>query len=181
MAEFYKILKADPMGEPYTPSQPGAKPIQSYWCQVEGQEWAVMIGKQVGNTLTPGEHVYGNLMYAKSQKGNEYWKFKSEKVPEGTVRPADTPAQAVAQQATGVDMSAKMPDWFQVWANVIQDTHKMVKELHGGFAEDEPKEEPKETKGVEQIAGEPVDEETKDMLDGIFGEPEVDAEPPVEA
>ncbi len=181
MAEFYKILKADPMGEPYTPSQPGAKPIQSYWCQVEGQERAVMIGKQVGNTLTPGEHVYGNLMYAKSQKGNEYWKFKSEKVPEGTVRPADTPAQAVAQQATGVDMSAKMPDWFQVWANVIQDTHKMVKELHGGFAEDEPKEEPKETKGVEQIAGDPVDEETKDMLDGIFGEPEVDAEPPVEA
>ena len=115
MADFYKILKADPLGDPWTPNQPGAKAIQNYWCQVEGQALAVSIGKQEGNTLNPGEYVYGDLMYAKSQKGTEYWKFKSQQVPEGVQRPASTPAQAQAQQATGTpqpNMSAQMPEWF---------------------------------------------------------------------
>ena len=187
MSQFYKVLKADPLGEPWTPNAPDAKPIQNYWCQVEGEELAVSIGKQVGNHLTPGESIYGDLMKATSQKGTNYWKFKSAKIPEGTVRPASTPAQATAQQATGhrVDMSAKQPDWFQPWANLILDTYKMVKELHGGLekgaaVKEEPVAEPvaEEPKKVEQIGGEPIDEETKQVLDDIFTPPEIPDEVP---
>lgn len=173
MSQFYKILKADPLGEPWTPSQPGAKAIQNYWCQVEGEEWAVSVGKQVGNTLTPGQHIYGDLMKAKSQKGTDYWKFKSAQVPDDVQRPADTLAQAVAQQATGrqVDMSATQPDWFQPWANMILDTYKMVKDLHGGLEKGAAvKEEP-----VKEV--EPVDEETMAVVNEIFPDAEPDDVP----
>ena len=170
MAEFYKVLKADPLGEPWTPSQPGAKAIQNYWCQVEGEEWAVSVGKQVGNTLVPGQHIYGDLIKARSQKGTDYWKFKGEQVPDDVQRPADNPAQAVAQAATGqrpVDMSASMPDWFKPWANLLQDISKDLKALKG---EDEatipgvvvnPKAKPAEK--LEQ-----VDEETLEVINEIF-------------
>lgn len=168
MAEFFKVLRADPLGEPWTPQQAGAKAIQNFWCQIEGQEQAVSVGRQVDNPLRAGMHIYGDLLFAKSQKGKQYWRFRGAKVPEGVSRPTDdpsTPAQATAQQATGrsVDMSAQMPDWFQAWANTINDIYKMVKELHGGLPE-----EPKKT-GVEVIAG-TVDQETKDTLDEIFGD-----------
>ncbi len=132
MSQFYKILKADPLGQPWTPNAPDAKPIQNFWCQAEGLDKDVSIGKQVPNTLTPGEQVYGDLMYAKSQKGTEYWKFKSAKVPDDVPRPASSPAQATAQQATRpVDMSATQPDWFQPWANVLIDLQKDMKLLKG--------------------------------------------------
>lgn len=168
MAQFYKILKADPLGEPWTPSQPGAKAIQNYWCQVEGEEWAVSVGKQVGNTLTPGTHIYGDLMKARSQKGTDYWKFKGQKVPDDVQRPADTPAQAVAQQAVGhqVDMSATQPDWFQPWANMILDTYKMVKDLHGGLEKGAAVKEP------EAPVQEPVDAETMAVVNEIFPDSE---------
>lgn len=172
MAQFYKILKADPLGEPWTPSQPGAKAIQNYWCQVEGEEWAVSVGKQVGNTLVPGQHIYGDLLKARSQKGNDYWKFKSVQVPDDVQRPADTPAQATAQQATGqrpVDMSATQPDWFQPWANMILDTYKMVKELHGGLEKGAAVKEPEPAKEDAPA----VDEETMAVVNEIFP----DAEP----
>lgn len=167
MAEFYKVLKADPLGDPWTPNKPGAKPIQNYWCQVEGEELAVSVGKQVGNELLPGQHIYGDLIKARSQKGTDYWKFKGEQVPDDVQRPASTPAQAQAQQATGVDMSATMPDWFQPWANLLQDISKDLKALKG---EDEatipgvvvnPKAKPAEK--LEQ-----VDEETLEVINEIF-------------
>lgn len=150
LSQFYKILKADPLGEPWTPNAPDAKPIQNYWCQVEGEELAVSIGKQVGNSITPGESIYGDLMKATSQKGTNYWKFKSAKIPEGVTRPASTPAQHQAQQATGhVDMSATMPAWFQPWANMIHDTYKMTKDLHGGLVKGAAVKEEPETKEVD--------------------------------
>lgn len=165
MGQFYKILTASPMGEPW---ESHGKQNQTYWCQVEGEELAVSISKQVPNVLNPGQHVYGDLMKATSQRGTNYWKFKSSQVPEGVARPADSPAQAVAQQAVGVNVSAPQPEWFQPWANLIKETHKMIKQLHGGL-EEEPKED---KKGVEVIAGAPLDEETQAQLDGIFAEPE---------
>ena len=181
MADFYKVLKADPLGEPYTPSQPGAKPIQSYWCQVEGQEKAVMIGKQVREDGTPalyaGQHVYGDLMYAKSQKGNEYWKLKSAQVPEGITRPADSPAQAAAQAATGTpapNASAVMPDWFMPVANQIDYIFREMKKMDA----DQPQPTDSEPLPVGtvleeahelEVSGAPLDEETANMLDDIFG------------
>lgn len=179
MADFYKVLKADPLGEPYTPNQPGAKAIQSYWCQVEGQDKAVMIGKQVRDDgvapLVPGQHVYGDLMYAKSQKGNEYWKLKSAQVPEGVQRPADSPAQAQAQHATGTqpNLSAQMPDWFMPVANQIDYIFREMKKMDA----DQPgngQPEPVEPQHVEHVGGEPLDEETQKTLDDIFGAPEPD-------
>ena len=128
MAEFYKILKAEPLGDPWTPSFAGAKPIQNWWCQLEGVDKDVSIGKQVGNSLHPGKHVYGDLKYAKSQKGNEYWKFDGQKVPEGVQRPADTPAQATAQQATSAEgygeqwaeKNGAVPDWAKPMYNMVE-------------------------------------------------------------
>lgn len=160
MAQFYKVLEANPLGEPWTPNQPEAKPIQNFWCKLEGVDKDVSIGKQVPNILSPGEQVYGELMYAKSQKGTEYWKFKSSKVPEGVTRPASTPAQAVAQQATGrqIDMSATMPDWFKPWANVLLDIQKTLK--GDGFdAAPEPVPAPVET---------PMSEEEIASIKGLF-------------
>lgn len=156
MADFYKILKADPMGDPYTPNAPGAKPIQSYWCQVENQDWAVMVGKQVGNALTPGMHIYGDLTYAKSQKGTEYWKFKSQQVPDDVQRPADSPAQATAQQATGQAPNASdtIPGWAITLVNMVEYIYKEMAKM----SETPP---PKELEHLEQPAEQP-------NLDDIF-------------
>lgn len=129
MADYYKVLTADPLGEPYTPNFPDAKPLLSYWCQVEGQEKSVMITKQVGNAVTPGDVVYGDLAYAKSQKGNEYWKFKSQKTPEGQPRPTSA-AQGVAQQATGqTQMSSRIPDWFIPFGKQIEYIYLEMRKL----------------------------------------------------
>lgn len=178
MADFYKILKADPLGEPYTPNMPNAKPIQSYWCQVEGQEKAVMIGKQVGNDLYPGQHVYGDLTYAKSQKGNEYWKFRSAKIPEGVQRPADSPTQATAQAAIGVsttgasNVSDTVPGWFQVYGNMIEFIYKemrAISETPNHNAGETPKEEAPEKEEPKESV---LDETTQETLNAIFGEVE---------
>lgn len=191
MAQFYKVLKADPLGDPWTPNQPDAKPIQNYWCQVEGEELAVSIGKQVPNTITPGESVYGDLMKAQSQKGTNYWKFKSQKVPDGVQRPANSPAQAQAQQATGggVDMSARIPDWFMPFGNMLIYVHAQLKAMDGDAADEPTQTAPAPSEPatapsteVEQIGGEPISEDDKAMLDGIFGggEPAPAPEPTTE-
>lgn len=140
MSQFYKLLKADKLGEPWDSH---GKKIQNWWCQFEGVSKDVAVGKHVGNELTVGQHLYGDLMVATSQKGTEYFKFKSAKVPEGVTRPADSPAQASAQEAVGVE-----PAWFKEYAELIVNTHRMVRELHGGEADEK------------------VD------LDGIFGDEE---------
>lgn len=180
MAQFYKVLKADPLGDPYVnPNVPNAKPVQSYWCQVEGQEKAVMIGKQVRDdgqvALRPGQHVYGDLMYAKSQKGNEYFKFKSAQVPEGVQRPADSPAQATAQAAVGGTAYAEkwaeqsgevVPKWAQPMYNMVTYIYEQMKAMDGDALND-----PKPATPVDNLGGEEVDEETKSMLDDIFTPP----------
>lgn len=149
MGQFYKILKADPLGEPWTPKMAGAKPIQNFWCQVAEEELPVSIGKQVPNILTPGQNVYGDLMKATSAKGNDYWKFKSAKVPDDVQRPADTAAPAVD--------SGSSPAWFKPYADKIDAMHKMV------VGEEEPAQE------AEKTSGEPLADEDKAVLDGIFG------------
>lgn len=200
MPAFYKILKADPLGNPWTPNKPGAKPIQTWWCQVEGQDLAVSIGKQVGNTLRPGQHVYGDLVYAKSQKGNEYWKLNSQQVPEGVERPQDdpsTPAQAQAQAATGGAGYAEgwaeknkdeiIPKWFAPFGNMISyiyDYMKEMKDAEGNIVDlkDVPTDTPPpaEPAKVEQVSGEPIDEETQKTLDDIFPPPETPDDIPEE-
>lgn len=164
MAKFYKILKADPLGDPYTPNVPNAKPLQTYWCQFEGVEKAVSMGKQVGNSPQLGSHVYGDLMYAKSQKGTEYWKFKSAKVPDGVQRPADSPAQAVAQQAVGdqPNVSSQVPGWFLPFGNMIEFIYKEMKSM--SESQDVPTEDPVPTTVEES----PLDDDTKEMLDDLF-------------
>lgn len=171
MAQFYKILKADTMGDPYTAH---GNQLQSYWCQFEGVENSVMLSKKVGNTPQVGTHVYGDLVYAMSQKGNQYWKFKGSQVPEGVPFPADTPAQATAQEATGAtpsNVSGEVPAWFRPVAAQLADMQKKLDYVYNdlkGVEPDVPFEEPK----VEQVGGEPLDEKTKQQLDAIFGEPE---------
>ncbi len=194
MADFYKILKADMMpGEPYTPPVPNAKPIQSYWCQVEGQEKPFMVGKQVRDdgqpALVAGQQIYGDLVYAKSQRGTEYWKFKSAQVPEGTPRPASTPAQAQAQKAVGAqpNMSAQMPDWFMPVANQIDYIFREMRKMDTGvseeekralIAEDEAKAAKAKANSEATVSNTPLDTETQDMLDDIFGKTEpVEPEP----
>lgn len=172
MSQFYKILKADPLGDPWTPDFEGAKSIQNYWCQVEGEELAVSIGKQVPNTVTPGEYVYGDLIKALSQKsGNPYWKFKSQKVPEGVTRPASTPAQATAQAAVGGDA---MPQWFTPIYNMLQSMQKDLKDLKG--IDDELSGTATGVAKAEEP--EPIDEETKKAIDDIFSPDDGDVEPP---
>lgn len=165
MGQFYKVLKADPLGDPWTPSFEGAKETQTYWCQLEGVDKDVSIGRQTPKAVVPGESVYGDLVYAKSQKGTEYWKFKSAKVPDGVQRPATTPAQATAQQAVQGDGA---PAWFQPYGNMIDYIYKEMKKMDADGGDEEPQEP---AKPVE----EPVDD--KAVIDGIFGgeepEPEV--------
>lgn len=188
MAQFYKVLKADPLGEPWTPNQPNAKPIQNYWCQVEGMDESVSIGRQVDNPLTPGVHVYGDLNYAKSQKGTVYFKFKGVKVPDGVQRPVDapsTPAQATAQQSVGTgqsNMSAEIPDWFKPYANMIGYIYREMRNVDGSGQPEAVQTTPMSSTdaimtaetGVEHVGGEPVSPETKEMLDDIFNsDPEV--------
>lgn len=171
MADFYKILKADPLGEPWTPNKPGAKPIQNYWCQVEGQDWAVNVGRQVDNPLRAGQHIYGDLTYAKSQKGTEYWKFKGQKVPDDVARPTDdpaTPAQATAQAATGT-VGGEVPGWAVPLYNMVTEMHKII--TGNDFDEPEPAKPAEPATGVEVLSGE-VDEETQQTLDNIFSPPE---------
>lgn len=172
MAQFYKVLKADPLGEPYTPNMPNAKALQNYWCQFEGVDKAVSMSKQVGNNPGVGTHIYGDLMYAKSQKGTEYWKFKSSKVPEGVQRPADSPQQASAQESLVPSASDLVPGWFIPYANMIRFIYDEMKGIQepkevAPATQHEVLEEANKPELVEGSA--PLDEETQAMLDDIFG------------
>lgn len=163
MSDWYKILKADPLGEPWMPSKPGAKAIQRYWCQAEGQELPLSIGRQIDNPLHPGMNVYGDLVYAKSQKGNVYWKFTSQRPPEGETRPMDAPqnpAQAVAQIA----VSTEMPGWFVPVANQIKYIYDQLQAMDETRTVEEVT---PENSGAE-VQGKEVDAETLSMIDEMF-------------
>lgn len=155
MAQFFKILKADKLGEPW---ESHGKTNQTWWCQLEGADKDVSIGKQVGNELTPGMNIYGDLMIATSQKGTSYYKFKSAQIPEGVQRPADTPNQPVNMS------SGAQPEWFQMYANMITDIYKMVKDLHGGL------EKGAAVKEVPEVEQEETPDDVQAQLDDIFGD-----------
>lgn len=163
MSQFYKILKADPLGEPYTPNFAGAKATQSYWCQVEGQEKDVMVGKQVRDdgqpALLPGQHIYGDLLLATSQKGNEYLKFKSAKVPDGVQWPADS---VTVSASTPAVVGGDMPGWFKPVFNLLEDMDKRLKRLEG-VEEEEP------LPIIPDPADEPLTEEEQMEIDKLFG------------
>lgn len=175
MAEFYKVLTAEPLGDPYSAH---GKMLQNFWCQFEGVDKAVSLSKQVPNTPQLGGYVYGNLMYAKSQKGNEYWKFKSEKVPDGMPRPASTPAQATAQAAVGQtpNTSSSMPDWFMPIANQIDYIFREMRKMDSEAPENQ--QPPVQTTAPElEVAGEPLDPDTAAQIEDIFGKPAEAPEP----
>lgn len=166
MSEFYKILKADPLGDPY---ESHGNKIQTYWCQVEGQEKAVSIGKQEGNVLRPGQHVYGDLMYAKSQKGTEYWKFKGAKVPDGVQRPEDS-----AAPSTPANQQFDAPAWFIPYGNMIEAMHKHLGLVDSGIIEGakpavkhEPAPTPDEKAKVDDLFNDEFDPAEEIDLSGI--------------
>jgi hypothetical protein len=117
-------------------------------------------------------HVYGDLTYAKSQKGTEYWKFKWQKVPEDVPRPTDdpsTPAQAQAQQATGM-VGGDVAGWFIPFANQLEYIYQQMKKMDTDDINvdvDAPIE-------IEEPGA--IDEETQATLETIFGETEVPEE-----
>lgn len=149
MPQFYRVLKADPIGDPYTPSMAGAKPLQSFWCQVEDVDDPVMISKQVPNTPSLTEGHYGVLEQRTSAKGNPYWKFTSMQMPQGTSKPKYDAASAPVQQDTS-GVSAKM----------FHDLEQRVSNLEKLMA----------TPAVEDKAvGVAGSETTKEELEDIFG------------
>ena len=108
MPQFYRVLKADPLDGEFTPNKPGAKPLKSFWCQVEGVELPVMISKQVPNTPSLTEGHYGVLEPRHGAK-SEYMKFTSMQIPQGESKPRYDAASAPVQQSSEVSgVTAKM-------------------------------------------------------------------------
>lgn len=183
MPQFYRVLKADPLGDPYTPNRPNAKPLQSFWCQVAGVVEPVMMSKQVPNTPSLTEGHYGVLEDKVSQSGNAYKKFTSMQTPQGTQRPrydaqeattqsAPTATQADAQTVHPSDQK-DMPFWFAPYAmkiNYVYDQMKQVDQPVVGeplpqmFALTEANKADEEA--VETIGDTTI---TKDELEDIFG------------
>lgn len=168
MPNFYRVLKADPLDGEFTPNKPGAKPLKSFWCQVEGADSPVMITKQVPNTPSLTHGHYGVLEPRRSAKGTQYYKFTSMQRPEGVSVPSydatEAQAQPTAQAAQPASDQTEIPNWFHPFAI-------MIRELWDDM---------KERKAEETIVAAPHSEETatenydkpidKAKLDAIFGE-----------
>lgn len=184
MPGFYRVLKADPLDGEYTPDMPGAKPIKSYWCQVEGEELPVMMSKQVPNTPSLTEGHYGVLEDKQSAKGTKYKKFTSMQIPQGQRKPqySETLAQGGTAYAPTADAS-EVPAWFIPYARAIKEVVEYVREQN---AEDTiTKPAPAEpTTATEEHVGEPEQAEpptardvgstqtiTREELEDIFGGP----------
>lgn len=151
MPQFYQVLKADPIGDPFTPNQPGAKPLQSYWCQVKDVEEAVMITKQIPNTPSLTEGHYGVLEQRTSKKGNPYWKFTSMQIPQGESKPRYAADSAPVQQAPS-GVSAGM-------FHVLEQRVSNLEALLATPKQDEPKvEAPVDKAKLEEIFGEEIDD-----------------------
>lgn len=174
MAQFYKILKADKLGEPW---EAYGKQNQTFWCQVEGEELDVKINKQVPNVVSPGQHVYGDLVKATSQKGTDYWKFNSQQVPEGVQRPADSPAQQTAQAAVGTSgiVGDQVPGWFSPYGNMIRFIYDELRKMSDNPGEDLNPKTPKQQVNETQAAlnGEDLvpesDPETLEAVNAALG------------
>lgn len=133
MPQFYRVLKADPLDGTYTPNKPGAKPLQSFWCQVEGVEEPVMMSKQVPNTPSLTEGHYGVLESRTSAKGNSYWKFTSMPIPQGQSKPkyadvVDMGKPENVEKNVHPSDQKDTPLWFAPYAIMIREIHKYVQE-----------------------------------------------------
>lgn len=184
--KFFRVLKADPLGDPWTPNIAGAKPIQTFWCQFEGVEHPVQMSKQVPNTpsLTYGQ--FGYLVPAKSQKGTDYYKFKSQKAPDELEQPryaaADAPASTTSTTKAEPHPSDQKdtPLWFAPYAikiNYIYDQMKQVDETpmtqEHVFSEAKKADtydtvNPKDQYGGEKYGDKAI---SKEELEDIFGGP----------
>lgn len=140
MSQFYNLTSFTLAGDPWS-SAHGT--FQSYWGTFDGVQGNAMFSKKVGSAPTPGQ-VFGDMVIATSQNGNQYYKFKSAQVPPGTVRPANAlPALGVpaapaspaytpaAAPAPLPNMSAEMPAWFVPFAKILVDLSKWAKEMAG--------------------------------------------------
>lgn len=172
--KFFRILKADPLGDPWTPSVAGAKPIQGFWCQFAGVEHPVKVNKQVPNTPSLTEGQFGYLLEKTSAKGNSYYEFKGQKIPEGMSAPrydgGEATAAPVAPAPTPHASDQKdVPYWFAPYAMMIKFIYDEMK----GVSPDTPITQTQvldEAKKSEESA-EPDNDLgiTKDELENIFG------------
>lgn len=180
--KFFRILKADPLGEPWSAN---GGTFQTFWCQFAGVEHPVKVNKKAGSTpsLTTGQ--FGYLLEQTSQKGTKYYQFKGQQVPQGMAIPSyadaaepSQPAQPAPSQAPVHPSDQKeMPYWFAPYAmkiNFIYEEMKGVSDkpmtqqqaLDGAKKADESygnKAYGNETYGDQKIS--------KDELEDIFGGP----------
>lgn len=172
MPNFYRVLKADPLDGEFTPNKPGAKPIKSFWCQVEGVDNPVMISKQVPNTPSLAKGHYGVLEPKRSSKGTQYFKFTSMQVPQGTKIPeydgASTSQEPATQQSTASD-STDIPHWFHPFAIMIRELWDDMKARSAEEAIVNAAPESPDT-ATEDYDAEPT-MPSKEQLEEIFGEP----------
>lgn len=171
MPQFYRVLKADPLGEPWTnPNVVGAKPTQKFWCQVEGVDEPVMIGKQVPNTPSLTEGHYGVLEDATSSKGNAYKKFTSMQIPQGTSKPQYAGVTEPQPAGTAQVDDTIVPTWFHPYARVLKEVAEYVREQRGEAAIVNPAPEEPDT-ATEEHKEEPMAGTTltKAELDDMFG------------
>jgi hypothetical protein len=171
MSNFYKVLKADPLGEPWTPNAPGASPIQNYWSQIEGEDWPVSIGKQLPNTVAPGDVIYGDLMKETSKKGTDYWKFKSARIPEGTAIPAGALPHRTPSSNETPNASSGMPGWFIPVAKQIEYIYKEMKKVDGDTVVEDMEAEAEIDSKAEVKDKFFISPEQKAIMDDIFGGP----------
>lgn len=187
--KFYRVLKADPLGDPWTPSAANAKPLQTFWCQFEGVDKPVQMAKQIPNTpsLTYGQ--FGYLIPAKSQKGTDYFKFKSQQAPpemeqprydatDGAVATSSTPSPTQPHPSAQVDI----PLWFAPFGIMIRGLHEdLIGRAQRGVdehppTEDRPLTQTEVLEEAKQLDDEPPTVEgigggtiTQDELENIFG------------
>lgn len=179
MPQFYRVLKADPLDGEYTPDKPNAKPLKSFWCQVEGVDEPVMMTKQVPNSPSLTEGHYGVLEQRVSGKGNKYWKFIGMQMPQGERKPhydgsVATESASPAPAAPHPSNQADIPLWFAPFGIMLKEIYDYVQERKGtpltqhDVLTEAAKDEPVKTEG---IGGGNI---SKDELEEIFGGPMAD-------
>jgi hypothetical protein len=101
--------------------------FKTYWVEFEGIEGGVMLNKKEGSAPSLGA-IYGDLVQATSQKGNTYWKFKTQKKPDGEEAPEyETAPQPT--QSTPADTST-IPEWARPLANQVNAIEKKLEAIH---------------------------------------------------
>lgn len=128
--KFFRVLKADPLGDPWTPEADGAKPLQTFWCQFEGVDLPVQMSKQVPNTPSLIYGQFGYLIEKVSQKGTKYYKFKGQKAPEELDQPRyDATDGMVATQPYGIQVPASFGQSSRDFGAEIDALHEEIVNL----------------------------------------------------